>query len=208
MDQINFIKSLIGEKLSLKDWFGLNWEDQNFQRQNFSGWNWKPKLKKKIVLPGFPFKKLFLSQPIFLCLFYIFEKNKNCLDLVVSHVTPMPTLMPATYSNSYNTQHNILEHQLHVLQATHHCTLPPLSINSERKHNDERGRKVKWGAGNILKKLGMENKEENIEAWGKFAKKQRGGAWNNTRNMGREWNNIENTDRKKTQWNIVGKTIS
>jgi hypothetical protein len=34
MGQINFIRGLIGEKLSLKAQFGLNWEDVNFKNQN------------------------------------------------------------------------------------------------------------------------------------------------------------------------------
>jgi len=34
MSQINFIRGLIGETLSLGDHFGLNWEDWNFKRSN------------------------------------------------------------------------------------------------------------------------------------------------------------------------------
>jgi hypothetical protein len=34
MGQINFIKGLIGEKLSLGAQFGLNWEDLNFRKPN------------------------------------------------------------------------------------------------------------------------------------------------------------------------------
>jgi hypothetical protein len=34
MDQNNFIRGLIGEKLSLRAQFGLNWEDCNFKRPN------------------------------------------------------------------------------------------------------------------------------------------------------------------------------
>jgi len=34
MGQINFITCLIGEKLSLRTQFGLNWEDLNFWRLN------------------------------------------------------------------------------------------------------------------------------------------------------------------------------
>jgi hypothetical protein len=32
MDQINFMRCLIGEKISLGTQFGLNWEDYNFRR--------------------------------------------------------------------------------------------------------------------------------------------------------------------------------
>jgi hypothetical protein len=34
MSQINSIRGLIGEKLSLGAQFGLNWEDWNFKRLN------------------------------------------------------------------------------------------------------------------------------------------------------------------------------
>jgi len=34
MGQINFIKGLIGENLSLRAQFGFNWEDWNFKRLN------------------------------------------------------------------------------------------------------------------------------------------------------------------------------
>jgi hypothetical protein len=34
MGQINFIRGLIGEKLSLGAQFTLNWEDWNFRRPN------------------------------------------------------------------------------------------------------------------------------------------------------------------------------
>jgi len=34
MGQINFTRGLIGEKLSLRVQFGLNWEDWNFKRPN------------------------------------------------------------------------------------------------------------------------------------------------------------------------------
>jgi hypothetical protein len=34
MGQINIIKGLIGEKLSLGAQFGLNWEDLNFRKPN------------------------------------------------------------------------------------------------------------------------------------------------------------------------------
>jgi len=34
MGQINFIRGLISEKLSLETKFGLNWEDWNFKRPN------------------------------------------------------------------------------------------------------------------------------------------------------------------------------
>jgi hypothetical protein len=34
MGQINFIKGLIGEKLSLRAQFGLHWENFNFRRPN------------------------------------------------------------------------------------------------------------------------------------------------------------------------------
>jgi hypothetical protein len=36
MGQINFIGSLIGEKLSLGAKFRLNWEDWNFKRPNLN----------------------------------------------------------------------------------------------------------------------------------------------------------------------------
>ena len=34
MGQINFIRNLIGEKLSLEAQFEFNWEDWNFRRPN------------------------------------------------------------------------------------------------------------------------------------------------------------------------------
>jgi hypothetical protein len=34
MGQINFIRDLIGEKISLETQFELNWEDWNFRRPN------------------------------------------------------------------------------------------------------------------------------------------------------------------------------
>jgi hypothetical protein len=34
MGKINFIWGLIGEKLSLRTQFGLNWENWNFKRSN------------------------------------------------------------------------------------------------------------------------------------------------------------------------------
>jgi hypothetical protein len=34
MNQINFIRGWIGEKISLGAQFGLNWEDCNFKRPN------------------------------------------------------------------------------------------------------------------------------------------------------------------------------
>ena len=34
MGQINFMRNLIGEKLSLGAQFELNWENQNFRRPN------------------------------------------------------------------------------------------------------------------------------------------------------------------------------
>jgi hypothetical protein len=34
MSKINFIRGLIGEILSLKAQFGLNWEERNFKRSN------------------------------------------------------------------------------------------------------------------------------------------------------------------------------
>jgi len=41
MGQINFIRGLIGEKLSLKAQFRLNWEDVNFKTKiNFYQVNW------------------------------------------------------------------------------------------------------------------------------------------------------------------------
>jgi hypothetical protein len=44
MDQINFIRDLIGEKLSLGAQFGFNWEYWNFRGSNLIftksiGWN-------------------------------------------------------------------------------------------------------------------------------------------------------------------------
>jgi hypothetical protein len=44
MSQINFIRNLIDEKLSLEAQFGLNWEDWNFKGPNLiltksTGWN-------------------------------------------------------------------------------------------------------------------------------------------------------------------------
>jgi len=50
MSQINFIRDLIGEQLSLGAQFELNWEDWNFKRPNLiftklidwnQGWNHK-----------------------------------------------------------------------------------------------------------------------------------------------------------------------
>jgi hypothetical protein len=51
MDQINFIRGLIGAKLCLRASFGLNWEDWNFQRPNLIftksiGWNQGKNCKK------------------------------------------------------------------------------------------------------------------------------------------------------------------
>jgi hypothetical protein len=34
MSQINFIRGLVGEKLSFEAQFELNWEDWNFKRSN------------------------------------------------------------------------------------------------------------------------------------------------------------------------------
>jgi hypothetical protein len=55
MDQINFIRGLIGPKLCLGAQFGLNWEDWNFQRPNLIftksiGWNQGQNCKKIKVL--------------------------------------------------------------------------------------------------------------------------------------------------------------
>jgi hypothetical protein len=36
MGRINFVRDLIGEKLRLKAYFGLNWEDWNFKRSNLN----------------------------------------------------------------------------------------------------------------------------------------------------------------------------
>jgi len=36
MGQINFIRGLIGEKISLETQFGLNWKDWNFRRSNLT----------------------------------------------------------------------------------------------------------------------------------------------------------------------------
>ena len=51
MDQINFIRGFIGEKLSLGAQFGLNLKDWNFKRSNFIftksiNWNHEQKHKK------------------------------------------------------------------------------------------------------------------------------------------------------------------
>ena len=53
MSQINFIRGLVGEKLSFEAQFGLNWEDWNFKRSNLIftnliDWNQGKIVKKKI----------------------------------------------------------------------------------------------------------------------------------------------------------------
>jgi hypothetical protein len=55
MGQINFIRGLISETLSLGAQFGLNWEDWNFKRPNLIftkliNWNQGQKCKKIKVL--------------------------------------------------------------------------------------------------------------------------------------------------------------
>jgi len=58
MSQINFMRGLIGEKLSLRAKFGLNWEYWNFKRINLIftksiDWNRGAKLnRKKIKILG------------------------------------------------------------------------------------------------------------------------------------------------------------